>query len=266
MPVSQKVRVHGSLCECPGTNSAPEQKSKLERSGFKYIESLVQAHDPKLATEIVEAWLDYEEGRTPEARWVKEMDKLECLVQAHEYEQRTYGAKDLSEFQGLASKIHSPQGKDWLSLLQTERDAHLSRRCRRLPVVFAPGLPSVPATPAQQDSAADDAWLQRLSLEGALRERSEDPRFLHAEYLKHCLKEGLPIATDLVVNILDGKIEEGVRQGNWTLICGFPANIESLVEFERKVRLASPSSRTLLIWLGPKTKLRRILLGAGGRS
>ena len=172
---------------------------------------------------------------------MKEMDKLECLVQAHEYEQRTYGAKDLSEFQGLASKIHSPQGKEWLRLLQAERDTHFSKRNRRLPVIFALGLPSVPATPAQQDSAADEAWLQCLSLGSALRERSEDPTFPHGEYLKHCLEEGLPISTDLVVNILDGKIEEGARQGRWTVIFGFPANIESLVEFERKVRLTLPS-------------------------
>ena len=177
---------------------------------------------------------------------MKERDKLECLTQAHEYEQRTYGAKDLGEFQGLASKIHSPQGKEWLCLLQAERDIHFSKRNCRLPVVFAPGLLSVPATSAQQDSPADEAWLQCLSLEGALRERSEDPTFLHAEYLKHCLEEGLPVPIDLVVNILDRKIEEGARQDRWTLICGFPTNVESLIEFERKVRLVLPPSEPCL--------------------
>ena len=35
--------------------------------------------------------------------------------------------------------------------------------------------------------------------------------FLYAEYLRHCLVEGLLIPIDLVVNILDDKIEEGVR-------------------------------------------------------
>jgi hypothetical protein len=46
----------------------------------------------------------------------------------------------------------------------------------------------------------------------------------------------------MVINILDGEIEEGVRQNRWTLICGFPTNVESLVEFERKVSLVlSPS-------------------------
>lgn len=256
------------LTYSPGTKSALEQKHKLERSGFKYIESLVNAYDPALANEIMEAWLDYEEGRTPEGRWVKEMDKLECLTQAHEYEQQTYGEKDLREFQGLASKIQSSEGKEWLRFLQTEREAHFQKRNHPLPVVFVLGLPSVQHTVIQEASAADQAWLQCLSLESAVRERAEDPTFLHAGYLKHCLQEGLPVATDLVVNILDRSIKQGARQGRWTLICGFPANMESLIEFQRKVRLTSPLFRTLLTWLGPKTKLHRILLGAagGGRS
>ncbi|KAK3291068.1 uncharacterized protein B0H64DRAFT_331254 [Chaetomium fimeti] len=174
-----------------------EQKHKLERSGFEYIDSLVKPYDPKLAKEIMEAWLDYEEGRTPEGRWMKEMDKFECLVQAYEYEQQTYGEKDLDEFQGLASKIHSPEGREWLKLLQTEREAHFRKRDRRLPVVFAPGLPSVPDARVQQAFAADKAWLQCLFLESAVRERSKDPTFLHAEYLKSCLEEGLPVPTDM---------------------------------------------------------------------
>lgn len=43
------------------------------------------------------------------------------MVQAYEYEQRTFGEKDLEEFQGLSSKISSPEGKAWLELLQRER-------------------------------------------------------------------------------------------------------------------------------------------------
>ena len=85
-------------------------------------------------------WLDYEEGRTAEGRWMREMDKFECLIQAHEYEQKTYGEKDLEEFQGLTSKISSPEGKAWLELLQQERSDHLSKRKRLLPVIFVTGM------------------------------------------------------------------------------------------------------------------------------
>ncbi|EAQ91196.1 hypothetical protein CHGG_03131 [Chaetomium globosum CBS 148.51] len=93
---------------------------------------------------------------------------------------------DLDKFQGLVSKIHSPEGREWLKLLQTEREAHFRKRDWRLPVVFAPGLPSVPDARVQQAFAADKAWLQCLFLESAVRERSKDPTFLHAEYLKSC--------------------------------------------------------------------------------
>jgi len=62
------------------------------------------------------------------------------MVQAHEYEQRTFGEEDLKEFQGLSSKISSPEGKAWSELLQQERQAHFSKRKRRIPVIFFIGI------------------------------------------------------------------------------------------------------------------------------
>ena len=86
------------------------------------------------------AWLEYEEGKTAEAKFIRDMDKFECMVQAHEYEQRTFGEEDLEEFQGLSSKISSPEGRAWLELLQQERAAHLSKRRRRVPIIFLMGI------------------------------------------------------------------------------------------------------------------------------
>jgi putative hydrolases of HD superfamily len=95
---------------------------------------------PEFAKDLMAAWLDYEEGRTPEGRWVRQMDKFECLTQAFEYEQRTHGTADLEEFQGLSSKITSPEGQDWLTSLGHERSEHFLKRGRRLPVVFIAGM------------------------------------------------------------------------------------------------------------------------------
>jgi hypothetical protein len=225
----QKVRVApGGPCLPVACNlHTLDQKHKLERSGFRYIESLLKPYHPDIAKGVMEAWLDYEEGRTPEGRWVKEMDKFECLTQAHEYEQQTYGAKDLSEFQGLTAKVQSPEGREWLGLLQAERESHFSKRKHRTPVVFAPNWPHTMDAGIQKMFAADDAWLQCCSLGGILRERAEDATFPHAEYFKYCLEEALPVPTDLVVRILDQKIEQGVEQGKWTLLCGFPKDMES---------------------------------------
>jgi putative hydrolases of HD superfamily len=73
--------------------------------------------NPILGTKIRTAWLEYEEGKTAEAQFIRDMDKFECMVQAYEYEQRTFGEENLEEFQGLSSKISSPEGKVWLELL-----------------------------------------------------------------------------------------------------------------------------------------------------
>ena len=93
-----------------------------------------------MGQKIREAWLEYEEGTTLEARYVREMDKFECLLQAHEYEQATFGEKDLEEFQGLSSKLNSSEGKRWMKLLQQEREAHFAKRSQRTPVIFVTGM------------------------------------------------------------------------------------------------------------------------------
>ncbi|EER43774.1 HD protein [Histoplasma capsulatum H143] len=113
-----------------------EHKRKLEDSGFRYISSLLH-FKPNLGQDIRDAWVEYDNGETKEAQWVREMDKFECLVQAHEYEQMTYGRGDFEEFQGLSSKIKSPKAKEWLALLQQERQAHFSKRRQRTAVIFA---------------------------------------------------------------------------------------------------------------------------------
>lgn len=112
----------------------------MELNGFQYLENLLQSYSPKKATEISNLWLEYEQGETPEAKWVKEMDKFECLVQAHEYEQKTFGKKDLNEFQGLLAKIHSKEATQWAEFLSQERNNHLAKRKTRLPVIFIAGM------------------------------------------------------------------------------------------------------------------------------
>jgi putative hydrolase of HD superfamily len=42
--------------------------------------------DTDTITEIVDLWHEYEEAKTPEALFVKDLDKFEMIVQALEYE------------------------------------------------------------------------------------------------------------------------------------------------------------------------------------
>lgn len=39
------------------------------------------------ASEVETLWLEYEQQNTPESHLVKDFDKLEMVIQAHEYEQ-----------------------------------------------------------------------------------------------------------------------------------------------------------------------------------
>jgi 5'-deoxynucleotidase YfbR-like HD superfamily hydrolase len=108
---------------------------------FEYITNLVRPCSGKFADELIDLWEDYEHGRTPEGQFMKEMDKFECLTQAFGYEQRTFGEKQgLEEFQGLTSKIKSPEALGWLKDLQKERTAHFNKRQQRLPVIFISGM------------------------------------------------------------------------------------------------------------------------------
>lgn len=99
---------------------------------------------------------------------------------------------------------------------------------------------------------------QHISLEGILREKSEDQTYLHAEFVRDCLKEEVDVPVGLVVSLLERKIEEGMNEGRrWSLVHGFPKSMEQVLEFERKVSIHIPD-RTSLKLVGPKNKLHTI--------
>ncbi len=57
-----------------------EHKFKLEDFGTRYIQSLLNPSNPTLGTKIRTAWLEYEEGKIAESRFIRDMDKFECIV------------------------------------------------------------------------------------------------------------------------------------------------------------------------------------------
>jgi hypothetical protein len=107
--------------------------------GIDYACNLLKSYNPSAAQSIRSAWHEYEAGETPEARFVKEMDKLECMEQATAYESETHGLKDLQEFQGLSSKVHSIEGARWSRAIQEQREKDILRRKQRYPVIFVTG-------------------------------------------------------------------------------------------------------------------------------
>ena len=77
---------------------------------------------------------------------------------------------------------------------------------------------------------------QHVSVEDVLREKSNDPTYLHSEFLKDCLKEKVDAPRELIINLLERKINERSEEGKkWSLVHGFPECIQDLLEFEEKV-------------------------------
>jgi putative hydrolase of HD superfamily len=76
------------------------QEKKALESLFKHVNK----------NNVIELWKEYEERKTPEAKFVYELDKIEMLLQAFEYEKR-YGLKvNLSEFWGyVEERVKDPQ-------------------------------------------------------------------------------------------------------------------------------------------------------------
>jgi len=73
-----------------------KQKHSDELKAIKYI------FDSNNYQEYIDLWQEFEEQKTLEARLLKQIDKLEMVVQAQEYEQE--GNKNLEEFWQNAEK------------------------------------------------------------------------------------------------------------------------------------------------------------------
>lgn len=86
-----------------------EEKHRRELETIDYLVELVKPYNSEFAREMKELWLDYEEIRCLEARYVKDIDKFEMIQQAWDYEQE-YGLKyDLSEFYDSRPAIKTPE-------------------------------------------------------------------------------------------------------------------------------------------------------------
>lgn len=82
----------GDLITYAGKKVLPNLQEKIakERSGFAKIFSIIGKK------EMVDLYDEFEEKKTPEAKLVKELDKLEAALQAYEYEKEH--KVDLEEF------------------------------------------------------------------------------------------------------------------------------------------------------------------------
>lgn len=91
-----------------------DEKRRREEEAMRHLADL--AGDAALLA----LWREYDAAQSPEARFVKELDKLETVLQAAEYEARGSGALD--EFwENADARLTSPATRALLEALRRER-------------------------------------------------------------------------------------------------------------------------------------------------
>lgn len=89
----------------PHCGVSEEDKHSREKNAMANMVSLIDGH---IGKEIMELWEEYEQNSTPEAHFVKDIDKFDMILQADEYETSKFSLyhyqtllaqnKDLSRF------------------------------------------------------------------------------------------------------------------------------------------------------------------------
>ncbi|SMN18980.1 similar to Saccharomyces cerevisiae YGL101W Putative protein of unknown function [Maudiozyma saulgeensis] len=101
------------------------EKHLRELSTIEYLcNELVKPYNPIAADDILAAWHEYEDQTTIEAKYVKDLDKFEMLVQCFEYERMYEGKKDLSQFYGCLNEITTDEVSEWATDLMQERSQY----------------------------------------------------------------------------------------------------------------------------------------------
>ncbi|KAG9148732.1 hypothetical protein Leryth_013413 [Lithospermum erythrorhizon] len=116
----------GDIAPSDGVPKA--EKSRLEREALDHMCKLLGGGAS--ADEIRELWMEYEANASPEAKVVKDLDKVEMILQALEYEKGNplihsifqYQGKDLEEFfESTAGKFQTDLGKAWAKEIASRR-------------------------------------------------------------------------------------------------------------------------------------------------
>jgi putative hydrolase of HD superfamily len=100
----------------------PKQKHARER---RALHAMLKPLPPQVRRSWMALWMDYERGRSPEARLVHELDKLEMVAQGLAYERRRAArARDLDGFWRTADRAIAS------AALRARLDALAARRRR----------------------------------------------------------------------------------------------------------------------------------------
>ncbi|XP_048063466.1 HD domain-containing protein 2 isoform X2 [Megalobrama amblycephala] len=125
-----KLALVHDLAECivgdiaPADNVSKAEKHRREKEAMVHITGLL---DDGLRKEIYSLWEEYENQSSPEAKLVKELDQLEMIIQAHEYEELEGKPGRLQEFfTSTEGRFHHPEVLGLVKSLNEERARHIA--------------------------------------------------------------------------------------------------------------------------------------------
>jgi len=104
----------------PRENISKAEKRRLEAEAMHNF-AHEMLHDSPAAQMMLDLWQEYEEGKTDEARFVKDLDRFEMAIQASEYE-RAHSVQLQPFFDSSLPNIRHPEVKGWGEDLARGRD------------------------------------------------------------------------------------------------------------------------------------------------
>nr|XP_008993238.2 5'-deoxynucleotidase HDDC2 isoform X2 [Callithrix jacchus] len=108
----------------PADNIPKEEKHRREEEAMKQITQLLPED---LRKELYELWEEYETQSSAEAKFVKQLDQCEMILQASEYEDLEHKPGRLQDFyDSTAGKFSHPEIVQLVSELEAERNATIA--------------------------------------------------------------------------------------------------------------------------------------------
>ncbi|XP_068135577.1 5'-deoxynucleotidase HDDC2 isoform X1 [Hyperolius riggenbachi] len=108
----------------PADNVSKEEKHRKEKDAMKHLSHLLSE---ELKKEIYELWEEYEHQSSAEAKFVKELDQCEMILQALEYEELEKRPGRLQDFyNSTAGKFKHPEVVQLVSAIYEERNSNIA--------------------------------------------------------------------------------------------------------------------------------------------
>ncbi|XP_046858857.1 5'-deoxynucleotidase HDDC2-like [Xenia sp. Carnegie-2017] len=119
-----KLALVHDMAECivgditPFCGVSKKEKHAMEQDAMTKISRLAG----KVGKELISLWEEYESQSTPEAKFVKNLDRFDMILQAYQYEQESVNVCDLQEFfDSTEGKFDHCLVNTWVTELKKQR-------------------------------------------------------------------------------------------------------------------------------------------------